>query len=422
MLDAAVSFLNAAVAFSTPAMLDVAVYSLAVFTERISAAQFQSARRPAFSTSPLPLNASPPHLRPSPSAPPHPHVPPPFSTSPRPPTSAPLDARTPVAAVSDSAPPRSAAAPLARPPAVFDVAAPRRACHRPFDAAPPPCPCHSSRARHLTRPRRRLTRCHRTFRRRRSSPRSRLCRRLSPQTHHGRGWKRRQGRDPTPGARRLSPSSLPELPLRPSTPPVFSTPAALDAAVPFLDVTVFDVAGCLFGTRYCSYRTGHFHAAVCARSTHARHHRFRHSATAPRYLRVPPGLSTPESMAPRPDCRRVRRSWSPVCETEGGHDLQVMSSLHPHTGWYASLPAFFTLLFSFTRLDVSQRVVALGGQQVAGIQLLGALTFSSRRNGDVLKNIEWALVPQNERRPFSKTPHLFCLGCWFVWAAGSVMY
>ncbi|KAF7368149.1 hypothetical protein MSAN_00881300 [Mycena sanguinolenta] len=90
MLDAAVSFLNAAVAFSTPAMLDVAVYSLAVFTERISVPYAPPSR---FSTSPLPLNASPPHLRPSPSAPPDPRVPPPFSTSPRPPTSAPLDAR-----------------------------------------------------------------------------------------------------------------------------------------------------------------------------------------------------------------------------------------------------------------------------------------------------------------------------------------
>ncbi|KAF7351796.1 hypothetical protein MSAN_01613100 [Mycena sanguinolenta] len=83
------------------------------------------------------------------------------------------------------------------------------------------------------------------------------------------GWKRRQRRDPTSAPRlRLSPSSLPELRLRPSTPPfLFSTRAALDAAVPFLDVTVLDVAGCLFGTRYCHvvpYRTGHFHAAVCA--------------------------------------------------------------------------------------------------------------------------------------------------------------
>ncbi|KAF7347944.1 hypothetical protein MSAN_01746300 [Mycena sanguinolenta] len=102
------------------------------------------------------------------------------------------------------------------------------------------------------------------------------------------------------------------------------------------------------------------------------------SDTAPRYLRVPPGLSTPESMAPRPDCR-VRCSWSPVCETEGGHDLQVMSSLH------LTHRMAFLCAFSFTRLDVSQRVVALGGQQVAGIQLLGALTFSSRPNGDVLK-------------------------------------
>ncbi|KAF7328626.1 hypothetical protein MSAN_02477700 [Mycena sanguinolenta] len=52
----------------------------------------------------------------------------------------------------------------------------------------------------------------------------------------------------------------------------FSTPAALDAAVAFLGVTVLDVAGCLFGTRYCS-RLRH--------STHTRHHRFRHSATLP---------------------------------------------------------------------------------------------------------------------------------------------
>ncbi|KAF7334846.1 hypothetical protein MSAN_02360900 [Mycena sanguinolenta] len=235
-----------------------------------------------------------------------------------------------------------------------------------------PRPCYSSRARHLTRPHRAsalavvLTRCHRTFRRRRSSPRSRLVVvfHLRPTMAEGGSG----GKGATRRRRRVfvsPPSSLPELPLRPSTPPfLFSTPAALDAAVPFLDVTVLDVA-----------RLSFWNALLFPTASG-----ISMLPSAPLDSRPPPPFPTQRHCATLP-------AWSPVCEMEGGHDLQVMSSLH-----LTHRMAFF-MRFFLTRLDVSQRVVALGGQQVAGIQLLGALTFSSRRNGDVLKNIEWALVP-----------------------------
>ncbi|KAF7333261.1 hypothetical protein MSAN_02420600 [Mycena sanguinolenta] len=312
-------------------MLEVAVYSLA-----FRAVPYAPPSR--FSPSPLPLNASPPHLRPSPSAS----------------SSLAVRATTPTGAtaVFDVAAPSHVCAPRrTRPSPLFPTSrhpALPLLCLRvppPFSTSPRPdahatglstqhhpaplllesCPPPNASAPRLG-PRRRLTRCHRTFRRRRSSPR----------------WKRRQGRDPTSAPRlRLSPSSLPELPLRPSTPPfLFSTPAALDAAVPFLDVTVLDVAGCLFGTRYCHvvpYRIGHFHVAVCA-------------------ARLTPATTVSDT-APlrhatcvcRPAFRR-RNPWPhdlTVAFDAAGRlcvrwkEAMICRSCPPstsHTGWYAPLP------------------------------------------------------------------------------------
>ncbi|KAF7375855.1 hypothetical protein MSAN_00475700 [Mycena sanguinolenta] len=152
--------------------------------------------------------------------------------------------------------------PLTRATALFDDAAPL-ACRRPF------------------RRRRASLACHRPFRRRRAPPHVPL--RASTPPHHfaHQAFRRRRT---IPGLcdpmhvcplfwmlRRTAPlpcyslSTAPRATRRFAGAVSFSRrPPHSDAAVPFLDVTVFDVAGCLFGTRYCSYRTGHFHAAVCA--------------------------------------------------------------------------------------------------------------------------------------------------------------
>ncbi|KAF7324266.1 hypothetical protein MSAN_02528200 [Mycena sanguinolenta] len=194
--------------------------------------------------------------------------------------------------------------------------------------------------------------------------------------------------------------------------------ATLDAAVSFLDARCTQQRRCFFSTSLCStspavflervtvpYRTGHSHAAVCA-------------------ARLTPATTVSDTAPLRYAtcvCHPAFRRWNPW-----PHDLTVAFDAAGRlcVRWKEGMicrscpPSTSTHRMAF----FIQRVVALGGQQVAGIQLLGALTFSSRRKGDVLKNIEWALVPQNERRPFLKTPHLFLFGLLVLCAAGSVMY